>query len=62
MTALLPAVRFAVMRTRPPARTLTGKCIQAPLRKFVVMLTVRLVVPSVTVTFIRRLVVSQSKP
>ena len=43
--------------TEPPPPTLTGKCIQAPALKSVVIATVLVVVPSVTITFWRRAVV-----
>ena len=59
-TALAPATRSTVTRTEPPAPTLTGKCIQAPALKSVVIATVLVVVPSLTVTFSRRAVESQS--
>ena len=62
MTALLAAVLLAVTRTKPPAGTLIGKWIQTPCWKLVVIGTVLVVVPSVTVTVIRRPAFSQSKP
>ena len=62
MTALLAAVLLAVTRTKPPAGTLTGKWIQTPCWKLVVTGTVLVVVPSVTVTDIRRPAFSQSNP
>ena len=60
MIAFLPAVRSAVMLTSPPGLTLIGKCSQAPAFIDVLMLAVRDVVPSSTVTVWRRSVVSQS--
>src|SRR3989304_4813876 len=59
-TALAPATRSMVIVTEPPPGTLIGKCIQAPALKEVVMLTVLVVVPSATVTFWRRVELSQS--
>ena len=59
-TALAPATRLTVMSTEPPEPTLTGKCIQAPALKSVVIATVLVVVPSLTITFWRRAVESQS--
>src|SRR3990172_9504433 len=56
-----PAVRSAGILTVPPAGTLTGKCIQAPWSKAVVMLIVLVVVPSATVYFARRVVPVQSR-
>ncbi len=57
---MAPATRLTVTSTEPPAPTLTGKCIQAPVLKSVVIAIVLVVVPSLTITFWRRVVESQS--
>ena len=57
----MPAVQSALMRTEPPAGTLTTKCSQAPLSYDVVRLTLLGPEPSSRLMVSRRAVVLQSR-